>query len=334
MHKDRSKFGFAACWSALFALFGGALNIASQETSDPRNIRIESALVTVPVIVSDLRGRFMPGLSAGFFRLYEDGILQPIALFLTSEDPVKIALLLDTSKSAVPVLGKIKKAAGRFLLQMRPQDSAMAVGFDSDIQVLCPFSSDRRRLEDAIKNAEAGGDRTIMRDAIFETIQQRFSSVSGRTAIVLLSDGQDQGSRISAKDLLDAVSASSTLIYAIFYSVEPRDLMKELFGVSSRLPSRSEGETNGIYADWNEREEKAAEFMRSISELSAGRFYRSQSSEFDDVFKQISQELRQQYLLGFYPDKSKLDGNLHALEVHVTVPDVVVRSRRSYRAIR
>jgi hypothetical protein len=68
--------------------------------------------------------------------------------------------------------------------------------------------------------------------------------------------------------------------------------------------------------------------------LSAGRFYRSDVPELDKAFKQISDELRSQYLLGFYPDQSKLDGRIHTLEVQVAIPDTLVRSRRSYRSIR
>jgi VWFA-related protein len=226
----------------------------------------------------------------------------------------------------------MKQAARRFLMQMRPQDLAMVVGFDSEVQVLCPLSSDPRKLNDAIKNAHAGGAGTRMRDAINEIALQGFKSISGRKAVVLLTDGQDHGSRISAPDLLDAVAASGTLIYSVFYSVDPRELVKELAGVSSRIPKAAAGREKGSYSVWSEREEQAAEYLSQISELSAGRFYRSDAKGFDAVFKQISEELRSQYLLGFYPDKSKLDGGVHTLVVGVAIPEAVVRSRRSYRA--
>lgn len=310
-----------------------AANLVSQKITDTPRIRIESALVTVPVIVSDSQGRFLPGLSAASFKLYQDGLPVPTSLFLTSEDPVKIALLLDTSMSATTILGKIKKAASRFLLQMRPQDLATIVSFDSDIQVLCPLSSDHRELNDAVKRARTRGASTRMRDAINETAQQRFKSIAGRKAIVLLTDGEDHGSRISAPDLLDAVAASSTLIYSIFYNVDPRALLKELVGASSRIPKAGHGRQNNPYADWIERGEQAAQYLEKISELSAGRFYRSSTTEFDAAFRQISEELRSQYLIGFYPDKSKLDGAMHTLVVSVAIPGAVVRNRSSYRAI-
>ena len=317
--------------AAILALMTASSGMAFQEPPAPQ-IRVESALVTVPVIVTDSQARFLPGLKAGDFKLLQDSMPVRISLFLTSEDPIKIALLLDTSRSTTTVLDRIKKAAGRFLQQMRPQDQAMVVSFDSDIQVLCPLSSDTRDLERAINAARAGGIGTRMRDAVMEISGRRFRSLSGRKAIVLLTDGEDHGSEIPASDLLDGVAASSTLIYSVFFHVDPRQLMKELIGVSARLPKA--GRKDGLKDAWQEREEQAIKFLEKLSESSAGRFYRSDVNELDKSFKQISDELRAQYLLGFYPDQSKLDGQTHTLEVQVAVPDTIVRGRRNYKAMR
>jgi Ca-activated chloride channel homolog len=292
-------------------------------------IRVESALVTVPVIVSDSQGQFIPGLEADDFKLFHDGAQEKISLFLTSDEPFKIALLLDSSMSTTTVLDKIKKAARRFLLQMRPNDLAMVVSFDSEIRVLCPLSSDRRELEKAIESAETRGSGTKLRDAILQ-IQNRFRPFSGRKAIVLLSDGDDHGSAVKAPELRDAVLSSGILIYSIFYSIDYRELMKE-FGAPLRMPSSSRKvqETNAI---WAEQERKSALYLQELSDLSAGRFYRSKVTEFDQAFRQISDELHSQYLIGFYPDKSKLDGNLHSLSVQVNMQGVTVRSRASYKS--
>jgi VWFA-related protein len=164
-----------------------------------------------------------------------------------------------------------------------------------------------------------------MRDAVDEIARRRFRSLTGRKAVILLTDGQDQGSQISAEDLLNTVASSNTLIYSIFYKVDPRELMKELFGVSAHKRK--------IAVSWDEHEKEAAHYLENLSDLSAGRLYSSSVKELDRVFTQISEELRSQYLLGFYPDNSKLDGAMHSLVVSVTIPEAVVRSRRSYRAI-
>jgi Ca-activated chloride channel family protein len=297
---------------------------AAQNKVSPKVIRVESALVTVPVIASDSSGRFLSGLNPDDFRLFEDGVQVPISLFLTSEDAVKIALLIDTSTSTSTVLKQIKKAAEQFLLQLRPQDLAMVVGFDSEIRVLCPLSSDRRELKEAIRRAQSGGSSTRMRDAVREIALKRFRSLTGRKAIVLLTDGQDRGSTIAADELLHTVAASNTLIYSIFYRVDPREMMRRMFGVESR---------RGATVSWDEYEKKAVQYLTQISELSAGRVYTSNVGELTRAFSQISGELRAQYLLGFYPESSKLDGALHNLEVSVSVPNAVLRSRRSYRTL-
>jgi Ca-activated chloride channel homolog len=315
-------FRFSVVGIAITALFLGTYPLRGFQ------IRVESALVTVPVIVSDSDGRFVPGLKADDFKLFHDGAPEKISLFLSSEEPFKIALLLDSSMSTKTVLGKIKKAARTFLRQMRPNDLAMIVSFDSEIRVLCPLSSDHRELEKAIAAAETQGSGTKLRDAIVQ-IQNRFRPFSGRKAIVLLTDGDDHGSVVKPPELRDEVLSSGSLIYSIFYSIDYRELMKEL-GAPSRMPSSSRKvqETDAI---WEEQEKKSALYLQELSELSAGRFYRSKVTELDPVFKQISDELRSQYLIGFYPDTSKRDGKLHTLSVQVNMQNVTVRSRPSYK---
>jgi Ca-activated chloride channel homolog len=319
MHK--CSFHFSMIWITAFAITISPFLAAPAF----QVIRVESALVTVPVIVSDSQGRLIPGLKADSFELFNDGIPEKISLFLSSDDSFKIALLLDTSTSTTTVLRKIKQAAKRFLLQMKSNDIAMVVSFDSNIRILNPFSSDLRELERAIDKAEASGSGTKLRDAI-SNIQNRFRSISGRKAIVLLTDGDDHGSVVSRSELRDAVLSSGVQIYSVFYNIDLQKLMKELFAVT---PKRNKE----IYSAWAERMDMAAQYLQEISELSAGRFYKSKVTELDKAFRQVSEELHSQYLIGFYPDISKLEGNLHSIVVKVNYEGAVVRNRRNYRKI-
>jgi len=100
--------------------------------------------------------------------------------------------------------------------------------------------------------------------------------------------------------------------------------MKELFTVS--LKRKKE-----LYSDWAVRMEKAEQYLQEISDLSAGRFYRSKVTELDKAFRQVSEELHSQYLIGFYPDQTKMDGNPHSLVVKINLQDAVVRNRRNYQ---
>ena len=323
------------CLAICFLFLPCAAATRPQYPQELPAIRIESALVTVPVIVSDGKGRYLPGLKAGDFRLFQDGVPQPFAVFASSDEPIRIGLLLDTSKSTVTVLDGIKQAARRFLLQLRPRDLAFVVSFDASIRRLSPLTSDHRELEDAIKRAEVGEyTGTKMRDAVLDAMQGRLRSIEGRKAIVLLTDGLDYGSAVSPEDLSSAVAGSNIVIYALYYTVDPREVMKKLFGVQSRLPGYRPGSRRGPYRVWNEQADEAASYLEELADLSAGRFFRSDMSDLKQTFAHVAEELRSQYVLGFYPDRSKLDGSVHSLRVEVSRTGAVVHARGSYRASR
>ncbi len=307
-------------------LFQG-VGLPSRVQETPRDaIRVQTALVNVPVIVTDEQGRYIPGLTSPDFKLFQDGMPQTVDLFGALQQPLKVALMLDTSKSTITVLGKIKKAASSFLKQLRPQDQAMIVTFDSEINLACYLTDDQRELEEALRGVRVGSSvGTRMRDAILDMTTRRFQRTQGRRAIVILTDGQDNGSQTTAADLMAAVSGSDIPIYSVFYHVDPRELAKKLFGVS--MPkARTGGRT------WEQQENEAASYLRKLSEASAGRLYHSGTEDLKTTFAKVAEELRHQYLLGFYPQKDKLDGKSHTLRVEVDRPGALVRARNSYRA--
>ncbi len=194
------------------------------ETSEPQNldvIRVDSNLVRVPVIVSDREGRYIPNLTVESFRLFDNSAEQKIAYFDAAEEPLNIALLLDTSRSTEGVLDDIRKAAKGFLKELRQQDRAMIVSFDYAVHVMCGLTSDRNVLEKAIKEAKVGKFfGTMLNDAVVEVANKAFKSVTGRKAIILLSDGQDFGSVMPTDDLLVEQSESETMVYSIYFEPE------------------------------------------------------------------------------------------------------------------
>jgi VWFA-related protein len=314
-------------------------------------IKLGSTLVSVPVIVSDRNGRYLAGLKSADFTLYKDGARQEIAFFATEEEPLNVALLLDTSRSTQGVLDEIKDRAKDFLKQLKPQDRAMVVTFDYDVHVLSGLTSDRKALEQAIKKAEIGEYLgTTLRDAVAEVFDHHFKQVTGRKAIVMLTDGKDHGSNISTDELMDAAEESDTMIYSIFYSTNmpmmrdarpnPRDNPGGFppFGRRRRFPMLAEPSTQ--YQRFPERRERrrrreqqnerAEEFLEELANASAGRVYRGEVGDLKKNFALIADELRHQYRLGFYPDGDKKEGTLHKLRVEVGKPEAVVRARRSY----
>lgn len=305
----------------------------TQEAQPAQAVRVQTTLVQVPVIVTDEQERYVPDLKATEFSLYEDGISQSIAVFSTSRNPIHIAVLLDTSRSTATVIGKIQEAASGFLSHLRAQDQAMVMSFDSEVRVLCGLKSDRQLLQAAVRKAEvAAYPDTRLRDAVYDTLQKHLAPFQGRRCILLLSDGQDVASRVSVGELMEAVFASDAVIYPIYYRVDPRELMKKLFGVTTRAPydQNSKGGPNKNYREY---EAQGEEFLRKLAEESAGWVFASEVDKLERAFEQITRELSHQYLLGFYPREASIDGRLHLLTVRVSRPGVSVRARRSYRAV-
>jgi hypothetical protein len=204
-------------WAAFLLLAFGA--VRGQDNQPAEVIKVYSNLVSVPVIVSDRDGRYIPGLRQEDFKLYDNNAQQTLTFFDAAEEPLNIALLLDTSRSTEGVLDDIKKAAKNFLKELRPQDRAMIVSFDYDIHKLSSLTSDRKILERAIKQAEVGKYfGTLLNDAVLESIERDLKPINGRKAIILLTDGEDAGSRTDRNDLLSYASESDAMIYSIYYA--------------------------------------------------------------------------------------------------------------------
>jgi Ca-activated chloride channel homolog len=317
------------CW-AMCVIAGAA---QTQKQDSDQTFKIDTTLVSVPVIVSDRQGRYIAGLKASDFTLYEDRVKQPIAFFADDEEPINVALLLDTSKSATWALDDIKITAQDFLKQLRPQDRAMIVSFDRDAIALCELTSDRKTLERAVGDAQIG-ERfgTKLRDAVDAVMKEEFRTVKGRKAIVLLTDGKDHGSEVDEQTLMESATEADTLIYSVFYRSLPPWLDRDR--QSPRQRQDGGGRRRRRAGRIEERNEEAMDFLRRLSEVSAGRYFSSEVSDLKQTFGQILEELRHQYRLGFYPPDHPA-GSVHAIKVEVGIeavrPDVVVRSRRSYR---
>ena len=312
----------------------------AQERQTDAPIKVQTTLVSVPVIVSDRQGRYVSGLKVADFKLYQDRAEQPISVFDAVEEPLNIALLLDTSHSTAKVLGDIKKAAGNFLKELRPQDRAMVMSFDYDIHLLSQLTPDRKALEKAVKSAKVGEEfGTVLRDAVSEVVDRSFKRVDGRKAIIVLTDGKDVGSRISEQAVFDQAAESGAMIYTVFFETGfvrrgwidatsfPR---RRVWGRDRLPPPRPRNEQRRQRVE--RRNEQAMSFLEKLADVSAGRYYNGEASDLKKTFNLIAEELRHQYRLGFYPDNSKFDGNRHTLRVQVTTPDAVVRARRSYQA--
>jgi Ca-activated chloride channel family protein len=338
------------CLSLVAAKAQDQVQDKAQDREPADVVKVYSNLVSVPVIVSDRLGRYIPSLQQQDFKLYDNDAEQNLSYFDAAQAPLNVALLLDTSRSTEGVLDDIKKAAKNFLKELRPQDRAVIISFDYAVQQLSPLTSDRKLLEQAIKKAEVGEYfGTLLNDAVMAATERTLRPVNGRKAIILLSDGKDAGSRVSDKQLLTYAAESDAMIYSIFYESSLRGVFgrrrlfprrRGIFGgrgpMGGRFPPR-QGPSQGPGPEpgrqrRDERNESGAEFLARLSEVSGGRYYQSEKTDLKKTFVLIAEELRNQYRLGFYPDALARDGSLHRLKVRVNKPDVAVRARSQYRA--
>ena len=304
-----------------------AVLAAAQETE---TIKIDTRLVSIPVIVSDRNGRYIPNLTVTDFSVFQDGTQQNIEFFAATEEPLTIALLIDTSQSTRPVLGDIKDSAKSFIKLLTPKDRAMVVTFDYATHVLSELTSDQKQLEKAIKSAEIP-DRifgTTIRDAVYQTVAQSFRGIQGRKAIILLTDGKDAGSRMDERGLIYRLEESDTLIYTVMFKTGD-DFRRGRRGSIFFPPPQRRDPRREARVERNN--EMAEELLQELSDTTAGRFYSSKDGKLKKTFATIVEELRFQYRLGFYPPEDTTNATSHSLKVKVTKPDSVVRSRGGYR---
>lgn len=337
--------GFRLGLVGLILLCGSAafLNSGRTQSQEPIDtIKIDTNLISVPVIVSDRNNHYVPDLKIEAFHLFDNQVEQKISYFDTGEEPLNVVLMLDTSFSTSDVLDDIKKAAKAFVKELRPQDRAMIVTFDWQMQKLTNLSSDRKELDSGIKHAKVGKfPGTVLHDSVMDISGRVLQPIHGRKAIILLSDGNDRGSEVTAEELLKSESEADAMIYSIYYLPDAMRFLgpprfpdrfpgrRPFDDAASQRPRRGPGGRRGPRGGLGY---DGFDLMKELSEVTAGRFYQGETKSLKETFALIAEELRHQYRLGFYPDELKRDGSLHALQVKVNLPDVSVRSRREYLA--
>jgi Ca-activated chloride channel family protein len=271
-------------------------------------------VVLLSVTVTDAQGRHIPGLVQNDFRVFEDGVLQDIVHFSDQPEPISLSLLIDTSTS-MDLQNKLTlaiQAATGFVARLGPHDVAQIIDFDSQTKILAEFTGDKDVLSKALKLGKAGGS-TSLYNAMYTSIsglKRLRGQAPGeirRQAIILLSDGEDTSSMVSYEDVLDLAKRSEVIVYAI------------------GLVTKDAPPTRG----WNE-----AEFvMRSVTRDTGGRaFFVSDPEQLPSFYQQISEELANQYSVGYMSKNTKRDGTWRRINLQVLKGDASPRTRAGYFA--
>ncbi len=330
------KFVFTLLFLTLLTLPFGA---SAQTKKSGR----DASLVRAPVIVSDREGHYIPGLKKEDFSVYRDGVKQNIAFFATYDEPLNVALLLDTSGSTEEVVKRIKSAARDFVKLLNPQDKCLLATFDNQVKILNSFTSDPSTLKKSIgkiKSAQLGG--TLMYNAVEQITQKAFAGVEGRKVVVLLTDGKDFGSVVGKDELLEQFEESDVLIYSVFYRTGAvyTNAANGKKGKSTKKSRRKKNviiPTGPIYLPTEEEmaareradEAEAVDVLKKMAETTAGRFYLSDAPGLNAIFKRVAGELREQYRIGYRSTAGESDAQ--NIIVKVARPDAVVRVRGKFR---
>jgi VWFA-related protein len=284
-------------------------------------IRSQVNLVNLFATVRDKNKRIVTDLKQQDFRVLEDGQQQEIAFFSKEVAlPITLALLLDTSGSEQEMLGAIQEAGSAFLERvLRKGDEALVMSFDSNVDLLSDFTDDRGLLSRAIRksriNTPSGGSiggnpgpvgsrqitGTALYDAIYLACNEKLSSEAGRKAIVIVTDAQDEGSKVRLEEAVEAAQRTDTVIHMLLVA-DPRG------GANTGVAHKITEETGG----------------RSISVRN--------EKHLKEAFDQISEELRSQYTVGYYPSNATHDGKFRKVKIETANHDLRVLARKGYYA--
>jgi len=312
----------ALCGISIFAAVLVPPASPQEPTQQAPVIKSQVSLVNLFVTVRDKNKRIVTDLKQNDFKAFEDGQSQQIAFFSKEVTlPITLALLLDTSGSEQYMLPSIQDAGTRFLDRvLRKGDEALVMSFDSDVDLLADFTEDRHQLDRGIRqariNVPSGGSiggnpgpvgsrqitGTALYDAIYLACNEKLNTEAGRKAIVIVTDAQDEGSKVRIEEAVEAAQRTDTVIHLLL--VADPHFGGGNGGAAHKLTDDTGGRTIVVNSE----------------------------KHLAEAFDQISEELRMQYTLGYYPTNTAHDGKFRKIKVETNNHDLKVLARKGYYA--
>src|ERR1700723_2217165 len=289
-------------------------------------LKVNVNLVSLYFTVHDKHGALMPHLTKDEFTILEDKAPQKIKNFTAENDqPLTLGILLDTSGSQQNVLPLEQQAGGAFLSRvLRSKDEAFLISFDINVELLSDYTSNAHALSRAMDKAEintgsggggmpTGNPRgTLLYDAVFLATHDKLQQETGRKAIIILSDGEDQGSTEKLQGAIEAAQKANTIVYVLLIAD------RGFYGRGVY--------TMGYTGDM---------VMRKLAEETGGRCIDvgNNGKKMEGAFAQIEEELRTQYVASYTPTNDKLDGSYRKIDVQVKGDGLKAQARKGYYAI-
>jgi len=282
-------------------------NPSSGSADRMASIRTNVDLVLIPVTVTDKHDRLITGLEKGFFKLYDDKVEQVITHFGAEDAPVSIVLAFDSSGSMGPKLQKSRAAVAAFLKAANPEDEFALVPFNDRAQVISGFTDQIEEIQNKLLYVQSKG-RTALLDAMYLSLNEMKNAKHQRKAILVISDGGDNNSRYTFREVKNRVREADVQIYSIGI-LEP---------MAGRMRSPEEFSGPALLDD--------------LAHESGGRLFEVDDlNELADIAGKVGTALRHQYMLGYSPSVERHDGKYHSVQVKVARPKGLPPLRTSFR---
>jgi Ca-activated chloride channel homolog len=294
----------------VFAMFSNSFSAALAQSSDtsvvnhaspnrsgrdqPIHMNVDLALVNVTV--TDPYNRLVTGLEPDNFRVFEDNVEQEVVNFSSEDVPASVGVILDMSGSMANKIGRAKEAALQFFKTANPQDEFFMVGFNDRAGLLSTFTDNVEDLQSRMLTISAKGSTALL-DAIYLGLTQMRDSHHAKRALLIISDGGDNHSRYSERDIKRLVREADTQLYSIgiFDPLEYR--------------ARTPEELNG------------PSLLSEITQLTGGRSFTAENpNDLPDIATKIGTELRNQYVLGYRPTNKAHNARWRKIKVKMRVP--------------
>ena len=300
----------------ILALFGAAAAAAAQNPTRPDSGKSGAGgeevpvyttgakLVDLHVSVLDKSGKLVTDIAQSAFKVFENGMEQPIKIFRREDVPVSMGIIIDNSGSMRDKRSKVAAASLALVKASNPQDEEFIVNFNDDAYLDQPMTNDIKLLDVALDRLDSKGG-TAMRNAISSSIDYvKDKGKRDKKVLVVVTDGNDNTSTESLEGLVRKAQHSEVLIYCI-----------------------------GLLSDEEPREARSAKrALKSLAEASGGLdYYPKDLSEVERITPQIAHEIRNQYLVAYSPTNPNLDGTFRKIEVKVK-GYAGVRTRNGYYA--
>src|SRR5713226_3841477 len=306
-------------------------NQSGEQDQSMGTLKVNVNVVQLFFNVKDKHGALIPNLTKDDFQILEDGKSQTIKYFSAESNlPLTLGILIDSSGSQQRVLEMEKEVGGSFLGQiLRDKDEAFVISFDVDANLLQDFTSNVHMLRTALNSARinappsscgglpgAGGGPlpcsstpkgTVLYDAVYVASHDELAKEVGRKAMILLTDGEDQGSQLKITEAIEAAQKADSICYVLMIAD------RGFYGF-------------GGYSGDREMKKLAGETGGRVIEVG------NKLDKLKEAFDQIAKELRSQYNVGYTPSNTALDGTFRKVEIH-SKKDYKIQSRTGYYAV-